>query len=79
MAVMDVYSIPNILHSKLNTTIVDMTEYGGVITIRPVVQKKETSGNNGARGFMLKYGEPKLTVDKFLKMMREDKEMFEND
>jgi len=68
MAVMDIYSIPNVLQTKLNATTVDMTECGGVITIRPIAQNNEKVGNNGLRGFMLKYGEPKLTVDKFLNL-----------
>ena len=71
MAVVSIYSLPDVLYSKLQTTTVSMSENNGVICIEPIVQKK---GNKRLRGM---FSDGKLSVDKHLKMMREDREMFE--
>jgi hypothetical protein len=73
MSVMSIYSLPEVLFSKLHTTNVFMSEKNGVISLKPAVMERKTSKLRGM------FSDGRLSVEKHLKMMREDKEMFEND
>ena len=73
MAVMSIYSLPEVLFSRLNTTNVFMSESNGGILLKPAVLERKTSKLRGM------FRDGKLSVEKHLEMMREDKEMFEND
>ena len=71
MVVLNIYSLPDVLYSKLQTTTVSMSENNGVICIEPVAQKK---GSKRLRGM---FADGKLSVDKHLKTMREDRVQFD--
>jgi len=71
MAVLSIYSLPEVLYSRLHTATVSMSENNGVICIEPVIEER---GGKRLRGM---FYDGRLSVDKHLKMMREDKETFE--
>ena len=71
MSVLSIYSLPEVLYSKLHTTTVSMSENNGVIYIEPVIRR---GNRKRLRGM---FSDGRLSVDKHLKMMREDKEAFE--
>jgi|GEM_PF-3340022 len=71
MAVLSIYSLPDVLYSKLHTTTVSMSESNGTICIEPVTGKK---GGKKLRGM---FADGRLSVDRHLEMMREDREAFE--
>jgi len=71
MAVLSIYSLPDVLYSKLHTATVSMSEDNGVICIAPVIRKKSGKGLRGM------FSDGRLSVDRHLKMMREDRETFE--
>jgi len=71
MSVLSIYSIPDVLYSKLHTTTVKMSESNGVICIEPVAQKR---GKKKLRGM---FSDGRLSVDNFLDTMKKDKETFE--
>jgi len=71
MAVLSIYSLPEVLYSRLHTATVFMSENNGVICIEPVIEER---GGKRLRGM---FSDGRLSVDKHLKMMREDKETFE--
>jgi len=71
MAVLSIYSLPEVLYSKLHTATVSMNEDNGVICIEPVIREK---GGKRLRGM---FSDGHLSVDKHLKMMRENREAFE--
>jgi len=69
--VLSIYSLPDLLYSKLHTTTVSVSDNNGTICIEPVAQKKNSKKLRGM------FSDGKLSVDKHLKMMREDRETFE--
>ena len=71
MAIFNIYSLPDVLYSKLHTTTVSMRESNGVIYIVPVSQEK--SGKK-LRGM---FSDGRLSVDKHLELMRKDRVTFE--
>jgi len=71
MAVLSIYSLPEVLYSKLHTATVSMSENNGVVFIEPVIREK--SGKR-LRGM---FSDGRLSVNRHLQMMREDREAFE--
>ena len=71
MTVLSIYSLPDVLYSKLHTTVVAMSENDGGIHLEPVVREK---GKKRLRGM---FSDGRLSVDKHLRMMRKDREAFE--
>jgi hypothetical protein len=71
MSVLSIYSLPEVLYSKLRTTTVSITEDNGVILLAPVAQK---TNRKKLRGM---FSDGRLSVDRHLEIMREDRELFE--
>lgn len=71
MTKLNIYNLPDVLFSKLHTTTVYMSENNGIISIKPIMQKKQSSKLRGM------FSDGKLSVEKHLKMMQKDKEAFE--
>jgi hypothetical protein len=71
MSVLNIYSLPDMLLSRLHTTTVSVTENNGGVFIEPVIREKNKRKLRGM------FSDGKLSVDKHLEMMRKDKETFE--
>ncbi|MCL2182469.1 MAG: hypothetical protein FWB85_03245 [Chitinispirillia bacterium] len=63
MAVVSIYSIPDVLYSKLHTTTVSMSESNGTICIEPVISDNmpvPQTKKSSAYGCLSKYANPAL-------------------
>jgi len=68
MAVMSIYSLPEVLFSKLNTDRISVKEIGGAFVLKPI--RKATSDFSTLRGSLS--GNKEASVENHLQRMRDD-------